>query len=324
MAKGERQMEHERTDGREEGARFAMNNSVRDVVRSQLTGPLGNTLALVVAAGKRPDVFDSTEAWLPFLDETVSTWLRYTMPWRGMRQPEVETATSGLSEAWQLRLPVVVWSIGAPLYAPVVSDLLQMLAGPRMDLLARAPRSVISDSSALAHLHKVDALSVVELVALAFAPPELRAILVAADHLSAPPHRLSSMSLPGFERLVADAKRSIVSGSRSAPPPSVADSSVFTSPHSPLLKGLVTALQRARNLCDRQLRLLAPPPVPASEQAQTMVTDIFDLFSRIFSQSTTAVAPTIAESAAARAHTLHNAQRRIAAVAHELASVFNA
>ncbi|KAJ2326260.1 hypothetical protein GGI00_004800, partial [Coemansia sp. RSA 2681] len=326
VAKGERQLERARAGGRSEGARVAMNAAVRDAVRPQLAGPLGSTLALVVAASRRPGAADAAEAWLPFLDEAVSTWLRYAMPWRSSPQNSAPSlADDGrLAEAWQLRVPLVVWSVGAPLYAPVLADVARLLAAPHVDLLARAPRSTIDDASALAHVRGADALGVVERIASAFAAPELRATLVAADRLWGLSHGPSLLSSPRFDALVGDATRILVSVADHAPPPPVADAATFADPRSALLKGLALALQRADRLCVRQLRLLAPPPVRAAEQAQTLVADLFAAAARVFSPPAPADAPTTAESAAARAHALRDAQRRISAVVPKLAAVFHA
>ncbi|KAJ1665963.1 hypothetical protein GGF38_002929, partial [Coemansia sp. RSA 25] len=326
VAKGERQLERARAGGRSEGARVAMNAAVRDAVRAQLAGPLGSTLALVVAASRRPGAADAAEAWLPFLDEAVSTWLRYAMPWRSSPQNSAQSlADDGrLAEAWQLRVPLVVWSVGAPLYAPVLADVARLLAAPHVDLLARAPRSAIDDASALAHVRGADALGVVERIASAFVAPELRATLVAADRLWGLSHGPSPLSSPRFDALVGDATRILASVADHAPPPPVADAALFAAPHSALLKGLALALQRADRLCVRQLRLLAPPPVRAAEQAQTLVADLFAAAARVFSPPAPADAPTTAESAAARAHALRDAQRRISAVVPKLAAVFHA
>ncbi|KAJ2440786.1 hypothetical protein GGF42_007511, partial [Coemansia sp. RSA 2424] len=152
----------------------------------------------------------------------------------------------------------------------------------------------------------------------------LRATLVAADRLWGLSHGPSLLSSPRFDALVGDATRILVSVADHAPPPPVADAAIFAAPHSALLKGLALALQRADRLCVRQLRLLAPPPVRAAEQAQTLVADLFAAAARVFSPPAPADAPTTAESAAARAHALRDAQRRISAVVPKLAAVFHA
>ncbi|KAJ2746484.1 hypothetical protein GGI20_001327 [Coemansia sp. BCRC 34301] len=322
VARGERQLERVRTGGHTEGTRVAMNASVRDVVRHHLAGPLGATLALAVAASRRPGAADTADAWLPFLDEVVSTWIRYAMPWRGSRTADAPSANGGLSGAWQQRVRLVVWRVGAPLYAPVLADIAKLASAPHVDLLLQAPRSAIGDASALAHLREADALGVVERIASAFAPPELRAILVAADRLWGLSHGPSLLSSPRFDALAADATRLLVEAPEHAPPP-IADASIFASPHSALIRGLVTALQRADGLCKRQLRLLAPPPVRAAEQAQTLVADLFAAASRAF-LAAPPDAPTTAESAAVRSQALHAAQERIAAVVPKLAAVFHA
>ncbi|KAJ2815178.1 hypothetical protein GGI24_006140, partial [Coemansia furcata] len=311
MAKGEQQAEQAKARGKG-GARVEMNGSVRSVVRRQMEGPLSDTLALVVESGKRGGVAEASEMWLVYFVQAVRTWARYAMPWHGTNTSSTTSSSSsseapsaGLSEAWQQRMRVVVWGVGAAMYAPVLEDITRLLAAPHMNLLARAPRSAIDDASALDPLRGADALRAVECIASAFAEPELRAILVAVDsvwghHGHAGAVLPSSSSSPRFNALVADATRllSSATSAETLPPPQVADSSVFVSPHSALFRDLVVALQRADVLCDRQLRLLdAAPSLSTSDRAQAAATHVLDVVARAFSASASAEPLSTAESA---------------------------
>ncbi|KAJ2838938.1 hypothetical protein FBU31_000804 [Coemansia sp. 'formosensis'] len=338
MAKGElQQMEQAKARGKG-GARVEMNGSVRSVVRRQMAGPLSDTLALVVELGKRAGVAEASEMWLAYFVQAVRTWARYAMPWHGTGTSSTTTTSSeassaGLSEAWQQRMRVAVWGVGAAMYAPVLEDITRLLAAPHMNLLARAPRSAIDDASALDSLRGADALRAVECIASAFAEPELRAILVAVDSVWGPPHhhrhgQVGAVSLsPRFNALVADATRllSSATSAEALPPPQVADSSVFVSPHSALFRDLVVALQRADVLCDRQLRLLdATPSQSTSDRAQAAATHVLDVVARAFSANASAEPLSTAESARLRSDSLRADKKRISRVRARLAAVFQA
>ncbi|KAJ2873494.1 hypothetical protein H4R27_003299 [Coemansia aciculifera] len=314
IAKGERQLEQAKAGGHKR-ARMEINTSVRKVVRQQLAWPLGNTLALAVAAGKRPGVADSSEMWLPFFVQAVHTWVRYAMPWYNP-YTEILPIATGLSEVWKLRMKLVVWGVGAPMYAPVLADIARLLAAPHVDLLARAPRSAIDDATALHSLCGADALKAVERIAAAFAEPELRAILVAADRLWG--HRHASTTSPRFDALITDATRLLASESAL---PTVADSTLFVSPRSPLLKDLVVALQRADSLCDRQLSLLDTPSHSSVEWARIA---IVDFVYGAFSANTSADPHSTVESALTRSNLLRHDKKRISRVRPRLAALFQA
>ncbi|KAJ2043524.1 hypothetical protein IW146_007300 [Coemansia sp. RSA 922] len=314
MSKGERQLEQTKAGGPKR-ARMEMNATVRKAVRRRLTGPLINALALVLAAGKRPGVVDSSEMWLPFFAQAVRTWARYAMPWYNLGTEVLPIATE-LSEVWKLRMKLVVWEVGAPMYAPVLADIVQLLAAPHVDLLARAPRSAIDDATALSSLCGVDALKAVECIAAAFAEPELRAILVAIDRLRGRAH-VSTIS-PRFDALIADATRVLASESA---PPTMADSTLFVSPRSPLLKDLVVALQRADSLCDRQLSLLETPSFSSVEWARFV---IVDFVTGLLSANTPVDPHSTVESAHTRSNLLRDDKNRISRVRPKLAAVFQA
>ncbi|KAJ2028775.1 hypothetical protein IWW57_001998, partial [Coemansia sp. S610] len=179
MARGEKQFEHIKASDANRRKRVEMNLSLRAVVRQQLERPLTKTISLVTTAGKRLGATDSSEMWLPFFVLTVRAWARYAMPWHISSNLQVPVTATELSEVWRKRMMLVVWGVGAPMYAPVLEDLMQLLVSPNVDLLARAPRSAIDDASVFngSNLRGVDALVVIERITAAFSAPELRAIL---------------------------------------------------------------------------------------------------------------------------------------------------
>ncbi|KAJ2796433.1 hypothetical protein H4S07_006225, partial [Coemansia furcata] len=134
-------------------------------------------------------------------------------------------------------------------------------------------------------------------------------------------------SSPRFNALVADATRllSSATSAEALPPPQVADSSVFVSPHSALFRDLVVALQRADVLCDRQLRLLdATPSQSTSDRAQAAATHVLDVVARAFSANASAEPLSTAESARLRSDSLRADKKRISRVRARLAAVFQA
>ncbi|KAJ2490524.1 hypothetical protein IWW37_003084 [Coemansia sp. RSA 2050] len=325
MARGEKQFEHAKA-GDSKGKRIEMNSSLRTVARRQLERPLTNIVSLVTTAGKRLGVTDTSEMWLPFFFLAVRAWTRYAMPWHISSNFQVPATATELSEVWRMRMRLVVWGVGAPMYAPVLEDIMQLLVAPNVDLLAYAQRSAIDDATALSsgNIRGVDALRVVERIATAFAAPELRAILVAVDSLWGTSHGRASSSSPRFNALVADARRALVSNPEFLPP-AAADSSLFVSPRNPLLKDLVIALQRVVSLCERQQHLLESPSLlPSSKIAQQTTSVILSLVAHAFSTESSASPPSAAESAKARSKELNWSKERIARVMPGLTAVFQA
>ncbi|KAJ2702626.1 hypothetical protein H4218_000742 [Coemansia sp. IMI 209128] len=325
MARGEKQFEHIKASDANRRKRVEMNLSLRAVVRQQLERPLTKTISLVTTAGKRLGATDSSEMWLPFFVLTVRAWARYAMPWHISSNLQVPATATELSEVWRKRMMLVIWGVGAPMYAPVLEDLMQLLVSPNVDLLARAPRSAIDDASVFngSNLRGVDALVVIERITAAFSAPELRAILVAADSLWGGSHGRVSLLSPRFNALVADARRALVSNSEFVPP-AVVDSSLFVSPRNPLLKDLVIALQRVVSLCDRQVNLLKSPSfLPSSTIAQQTTSVVLSLVAHAFSTEPSGPI-SAAESASARSEELKENKKRVFRVMPGLTAVFQA
>ncbi|KAJ2358200.1 hypothetical protein IWW50_003690 [Coemansia erecta] len=212
MAKGERQMEryHLTGDtghiGEGPGAaaseidaytkRVSMNGTVRDTLRARiLTAAVGDTLGLVLASCARTDVSDS-EIWIPFLDVTVSVWIRYVMPWRGSKA-DPASASADISPLWQSRIPLMMKGLPPALYGQTLALFIRQISSPNVDLLAhttsvlRNPsagaghgvQTWIHDavSSVFGHPFTVDVLAVIDRVVSAFAAPDLRSILAAVE-----------------------------------------------------------------------------------------------------------------------------------------------
>ncbi|KAJ2595443.1 hypothetical protein H4R99_005353 [Coemansia sp. RSA 1722] len=112
---------------------------------------------------------------------------------------------------------------------------------------------------------------------------------------------------------------------------------VFGRPPAPLLQTTVQALHSAELLAERQLRLIVPER--SSEQARSLVSDIFLVFSRVFNavESDAGARPWASggmgrdasgrlsgssETMRARAQSLHEAQGRISTLYSKLAAVF--
>ncbi|KAJ2667000.1 hypothetical protein IW148_000419 [Coemansia sp. RSA 1199] len=228
VAKGERQMERYHLTG-ETGCigdgpaaseidayakRISMNGTVRDTLRARtLTSAVCDTLGLVLASCSCAGISDS-EIWIPFLDVTVSIWIRYIMPWRGSKADPV-SASADISPLWQSRIPLMMKGLPPALYGQTLALFIRQTSSPSIDLLAhtanvlRGPSSAshgvqtwIHDavSSVFGHPHTTDLLSVIDRVASAFAAPDLRSILAAVERcqLDAFP-RLREQAAPPFQ-----------------------------------------------------------------------------------------------------------------------------
>ncbi|KAJ2797634.1 hypothetical protein H4R21_004241, partial [Coemansia helicoidea] len=180
--------------------RIGMNGTIRDTLRTHcLTTAVADTLGLVLGSCGQAGLMDS-EIWIPFVDVTTSIWLRYAMPWRGSRtEPAHSGSAADLPPLWRWRVPLMMKGLPAVLYGPALAVFLQQMASPNVDLLAHtsaASRGVaggartghgvqtwIHDAvgAVFGHPHTLDVLAVIERVAGAFAAPELRAILAAAE-----------------------------------------------------------------------------------------------------------------------------------------------
>ncbi|KAJ2535919.1 hypothetical protein IWW43_001274 [Coemansia sp. RSA 1935] len=206
VAKGERQMERYHLTGEtghmgdERAAseidayakRISMNGTVRDTLRARtLTSAVCDTLGLVLASCSCAGISDS-EIWIPFLDVTVSIWIRYIMPWRGSKADPV-SASADISPVWQSRIPLMMKGMPPALYGQTLALFIRQTSQPNIDLLAHTARVVgpsahgvqswIHDAvgSMFGHPHTTDILSVIDRVASAFAAPDLRSILAAVE-----------------------------------------------------------------------------------------------------------------------------------------------